>query len=54
MKKNIENKNDKGQYHGYQQEYWDNIITYRTNFKNDRPVGYSERHIFFLTEYYIR
>lgn len=54
MNKNIENINDKGQLHGYVELYWDNILTYRANFKNNRLVGYSERHIFFLTEYYIR
>ena len=54
MNKDIINKNDKGQYHGYQQEYWGNIITYRGYYKNNRIIGYFEYHMFEQTTFYIR
>jgi len=44
MKKEINTKNDKGEWHGYQKWYWDNKLMYRCNFKNGRLIGYSERH----------
>ena len=55
--KDIKNKNDKGQYHGYQ-EWWRHVrpkIQLRGNMKNGNFIGYVEDHMFTeMTEYYIR
>jgi hypothetical protein len=42
MNKDIENCNDNGQYHGYQQWYDTHGLWYRGNHKNDTPIGYVE------------
>lgn len=55
MKKDIENINDKGEYHGYQEWYDDdNIFYYRANWKNNRLIGYEEFHRFEQTNFYIK
>jgi hypothetical protein len=55
MKKDIENRNDKGQYHGYQEWYkWNNVIFLRANWKNHNPIGYYENHTFEQTNFYIK
>ncbi len=57
MNKNITNYNHKGQYHGYQEWYYMRTIMKlrcRGNYKNDKPVGYSEWHGVEKTRFYIR
>ena len=67
MKQNITNYNANGQYHGYQEWYakqyvknnedvytYTNILYYRTNYKNDEPIGYDEWHSEKLTQYHIK
>ena len=54
MKKTIRNKNTKGQRHGYQEWYWDNELSYRGVWKNNRRIGYQEWHRVKKTEYYIK
>ena len=52
---NITNTNYKGQYHGYQERYWSDKLGYRTNYKNDKFIGYQE--VYYSSEitiYYIR
>ena len=44
MKKEIINKNQKGQYHGYQEGYHLTYISYRYKTKNNKRVGYCEWH----------
>ena len=51
---NITNTNSKGQYHGYQERYWSDKLGYRTNYKNDKFIGYHEIHFNKITRYYIR
>jgi hypothetical protein len=48
MNKEIVNKNDKGQLHGYQEWYLykNNKLWYRCNYKNGQRVGYYENHIY--------
>ena len=41
MRESIRNYN-KGLNHGYQEVYWGNKLSYRTNYKNGRFIGYSE------------
>ena len=41
-KENIVPKNSKGEYHGYQEWYVDNVIWYRGCHKNSQEVGYNE------------
>ena len=44
--KNILNRNNKGQYHGYQKWYSKiGKLTLRCNMKNGLAVGYVESHI---------
>lgn len=57
MNKEIENINNKGLYHGYQEIYnWNNKLWYRAIFKNGNPIGYLEYHIthYKQTEFYIK
>jgi len=54
MKKNIENFNDKGKYHGYQEWYIENSIRFRCNYKNGRNIGYIEWHNINFTIYNIK
>ena len=47
MNKQIDNYNDKGQPHGYNQwcdsiGYYNNGLWYRGNFKNNQQIGYHE------------
>jgi hypothetical protein len=42
MKKNIENFNDKGEHHGYQEWYDNHGLWLRGNHKNHKPIGYTE------------
>ena len=41
MKKSIRNHNKKGQTHGYQEGYL-NEISYLTTYKNNEQVGYNK------------
>lgn len=50
----INNKNAKGQSHGYQEWYECNTLYYRTNYKNGLEIGYSEYHFYETTRYHIR
>ena len=44
--KDIRNYNNKGQQHGYQEIYlYDDKLYYRTNYKNDKEIGYEEYHL---------
>jgi len=58
--KEIDPKNDKGDWHGYQEWYWDDnywcdgVIWVRAVMKNGNDVGYTERHRIQTTNYYIR
>ena len=52
MKKGILNYNSKG-YHGYQEGYYVNKLSYRTTYKNNEQVGYSEWHGMEQTFFYI-
>jgi hypothetical protein len=55
MKQVIRNKNDKGQYHGYQEWYFNGkIIAHRYIVRNGQNIGYSEWHGFKKTNFYIR
>ena len=54
MKKDIENRNDKGQYHGYQEWYGNNELWHRGKYKNGQAVGYYENHTFEQTNFYIK
>lgn len=56
MNKDITNYNSKGEWHGYQERYWDkecNTLWYRTNYKNGSLIGYEEYHLIKQTRYYI-
>ena len=53
--KNITNRNTKGQRHGYQEFHWNGKLSLRTNYKNDKFIGYQE--VYYSSEitiYYIR
>jgi len=54
MKKNIVNKNTKGELHGYIETYdsHNNIIS-RGNFKNGSIINYYEMHYIKITKYVI-
>ena len=57
MNKDIENRNDKGQYHGYQEWYigdGNNDLIVRANWKNNNAIGYHEHHMFEQTTFYIK
>ena len=43
--KDIINRNDRGQYHGYQEMYVRNKISLRTSTRNNHPVDYYELHL---------
>ena len=53
MRESIRNYN-KGLNHGYQEVYWGNKLSYRTNFKNGNLIGYCENHGSKITRYCIR
>lgn len=55
-KKDIINRNGRGQYHGYQEMYVRNKISLRTSTRNNHPVGYYEIHLLSSkrTVYYIK
>ena len=57
MKGDIRNKNSHGLWHGYNQRYrrYDEILSTRANWKNDKIIGYHERHTprFQQTNFYI-
>lgn len=54
MNKEITNMNSKLEYHGYQEWYLDSKnILIRSNFKNDKPIGYSEYQHVKETIFYI-
>ena len=55
--KDIEPKNSKDQYHGYQQWYYcdnNHKLYLRGNWKNDNEIGYEEWHSNKRTNFYIR
>jgi hypothetical protein len=53
--KNITNRNNKGQRHGYQEWYWnDGDLWYRGSYKNGRLIRYEEYHGINITKYNIR
>jgi hypothetical protein len=52
--KSIENINNKNQYHGYQEWYWNNKLGYRGNYKNNIEIGYEEWHNNTQTNFYIK
>jgi len=52
--RNIYNKNNKNQFHGYQERYdFNNKIYYRGNYKHNNEIGYEEHHGVKETAYYI-
>jgi hypothetical protein len=53
--RDIINKNNKGDFHGYNEWYWNSgKLRFRGNMKNNKVIGYTEWHGFKETEYYIR
>lgn len=56
MKKDIENKNQKGQFHGYQEWYNSSGISFRSTCKNNLYIGYHESHLKSIkqTHFFIR
>ena len=52
--KDIINRNAKGQRHGYQELHWNGKLSLRTNYKNNKYIGYHENHFNKITRYYIR
>jgi len=54
MNKDIENKNNKGEYHGYQEWYIKDELSYRAIWKNNIIIGYEEWHGFKQANYYIK
>jgi hypothetical protein len=56
MNKEIITKNNKNQYHGYNQLYIDdwNKLLYRANFKNGNIIGYLENHNIKQTIFHIK
>jgi hypothetical protein len=56
FKQDIEPKNDKGEWHGYQEwyTYINTILTLRGMYKNDIDLGYQERHWVEATIFVIR
>lgn len=53
-KKNIESKNNKGQYHGYQEWYEHSKLYCRTNTKNGLAIDYNEYHDMKITRFFIK
>jgi hypothetical protein len=54
-KEDIDPKNNKGEFHGYQEWYTPNgKIWTRAVLKNDEPIHYGERHEHKITEFYIK
>ncbi len=52
--KEIINYNNKEQYHGYQEWYWDgNELSYRRYRKNYLRIDYTEYHLAKRTNFYI-
>ena len=49
----IENKNSKGEHHGYQEWYLDNKLWLRVVYKNSEPIGYEDDQRKKETNYYI-
>ena len=54
MKQDIDNYNDKGQRHGYQELYNNNKLILRIKMYNGNLNGYYENHIIKHTTYNIR
>lgn len=54
MKSDIKTRNNKYQYHGYQEWYFYNKLIYRGKYKNGKLVDYSEHCMKKQTRYYIR
>ena len=56
IKKGVYNKNDKGEWHGYNEWYWSERIYYpvRVNYRNDKETGYEENAWNKKTNFYIR
>ena len=49
----IRNFNKKGLWHGYQERYYNDKMTFRCNYKNDEVMGYEEYHYFKKTIFHI-
>lgn len=56
IKKGIDNKNDKGEFHGYNEWYLLTLTSYptRANYKNGEEIGYEEDAWHKKTKFYIR
>jgi hypothetical protein len=54
MKTSIENKNDKGQLHGYQALFYGSTPARRGTYKANKAIGYYEYHGLGQIEYYIK
>ena len=50
----IINKNEKGDFHGYQKRYWRGMLEYRGIRKNHHSIGYQEYHTIKKTKFYIK
>jgi hypothetical protein len=51
--KPIRNYNKKGQFHRYNERYYNDKITMRGNFINDKMIGYTEHHWSKITRFNI-
>lgn len=54
VKDDIEPKNSKGDFHGYQEWYYNNRLWVRCNYDRDEPIGYEDDHHKYMANYYIR
>ena len=53
MDKDIINKNDKGEYHGYNELYFYGLLIFRGISKNNKDIAYQEYHNIEETRFYI-
>ena len=53
-KRDIDPRNKNGDFHGYQEWYYDNSLWLRCNYVHDEPKGYEDDHHKETTTYYIR
>lgn len=52
--KEIQNKNNQGDFHGYQEWYYLDKLWLRVVYKHDEPVGYEDDQHKKITNFYIR
>ena len=52
--KTIINRNYKGEYHGYQEWYYHQKLSYRGKWKNNIKIDYEESHTWKETIFYIK